>query len=99
MRLRFTSLANLDVASIYSYIAKDNRTAATRVVATIRATAANLPQHPDIGYETDTEEVRVLNLSKFPYRIFYDRTSTPNEVTILRVVHSARRSPYNRDEH
>jgi len=59
------------------------------VHAKIRASIESLPRFPFAGQATDKPGVRVLTITRYPYRIFY-RVEGNNDVLILRILHAAR---------
>jgi toxin ParE1/3/4 len=89
MTVRYTARALAQLAEIFNYIASDNPRAAGEVQAKIKASIDNLASFPFVGLATDKLGVRVLTITRYPYRIFY-RVHRDNEVLILRILHAAR---------
>lgn len=91
MELRWlrTALRNLDQAA--AYIARDDPSAATRMVARIRAAVAHLATHPAMGRPGRVPGTRELVVAGtryiVPYRIQRGR------VEIIRVLHSTQQWP------
>jgi toxin ParE1/3/4 len=90
MKLRFTPIAQADIAYVYGVIEADDPAAARRVEDRIRRSAETLALLPGSGSPTDIEGVRRLPLVRFPYTIFYRVNVSDDVVEILRVVHGAR---------
>lgn len=99
----FSSLAENDLRHIWRFIARDNATAATRVVEAAYKTFDMLAGSPRIGKQFDVvslagEEIRFMAVAGFKkYVIFYRPIS--GGVEVLRVYHAARNleelfSPY-----
>lgn len=91
MRLIWARRAILDLAEIRTYIARDNPRAAARVAARIRQAVTRLTEHPNLGRPGRALGARELVISRTRYIVAY---SVEHEsVTILAVVHGARRWP------
>ncbi len=93
--VRWSVRARDDLASILSYIAADNPSAAARVVERIGVTAAGLVDFPTgrAGRVMGTYEKIV---PKLPYIIAYQILSQPDGVetiNILHIIHTARDWP------
>ncbi len=89
MQIEFRPRAVAQLAEIFEYIAKDNRTAATSVVSRIEAVIDLLGEHPRMGKLLGYGSIRVMPISDYPYLIYY--RITRDRVLILRVRHGARR--------
>jgi toxin ParE1/3/4 len=90
MKLRYERGALADLNEIFSYIARDNREAAARLVARIEQTTARIADTPYIG-----EVTRRSRFRRFPvgnYLIVYEVGQ--DEVVIHYVRHGARRRPW-----
>jgi len=90
MKARFTPQAQVDIASIYDYIAKDNPRAAQRVEDHIRAAINVLRRAPGMGVPIEEENVRRLPIGRYPYTVFYLLDQDADELQVLRVMHGAR---------
>ena len=89
MTLNWTHEANLWLKEIHSYIAKDNRTAATSTVLGIQQRARQLKRFPRLGYRLDfigERELRVLLYGH--YRIVY-LLKSETDIDVLGVFHGA----------
>ena len=93
MKLRYERGALVDLDEIFSYVAADNREAASRLVARIEDIAARIAASPHIGQAT-----RKSGFRRFPignYLIVYEVGN--DEVVIHYVRHGARRRPWEED--
>ncbi len=88
MSVRYTARALAQLAKIFDYIALDNPHAAREVQSKIKASIESLTSFPFVGLATDRPGVRVLTITRYPYRVFY-RVHDDNEVLILRILHAA----------
>ncbi len=90
MKLRFERGALADLDEIFSYIARDNREAAARLVARIEQVTARIAETPYMG-----EATRKSRFRRFPvgnYLIVYEVGE--DEVVIHYVRHGARQRPW-----
>ena len=93
MKIRFTRNATTEIDEIFSYIARENPSAATTVVREIDRTIARLARYPELGHQKYKGNVRMLPVARFrQYLVFY--TIEAREVVILSVRHGARRPPW-----
>ena len=90
MSVRFTPRALRQIQSIGTYVARENPRAAYDLTARIRSSCLLLADHPFAGHPSDIPNVRVLTMSRDPYRIFYEVLRT-GDVRILHVRHTSRR--------
>ncbi|WP_083909536.1 type II toxin-antitoxin system RelE/ParE family toxin [Rhodopseudomonas sp. B29] len=88
MRLRYTSPALTDLASILDYVAEHSPQGARRVQVRIRAVTTLLQKHPRIGARTDDPTIRRALTTPYPYSIFYE--VGVDEIIIHAVRHAAR---------
>ena len=91
MRLIWARRAISDLAEIRSYITRDNPPAAPRVAARIRQAVSRLTQHPNLGRPGREPDTRELVVTRTRYIVAY--RVQDESVTILAVVHGARRWP------
>ena len=91
MRVEWHPLARTDLAELVAYIANDNPSAAYRVHEDIRRQTAALAKHPEIGRPGRVRGTRELVVAGTPYVAAYRITG--ELVTVLRVLHGARRWP------
>ncbi len=91
MPIKWLKKALRNVQQAHDYIARDNPTAAIRVVFKIQAAVAQLENSPDIRRPRRVEGTRELVVLQTPYIVIYRVTSTT--VTIIRILHSSRKYP------
>ena len=92
MRLRWDARAIQDLHDIRSYIsARSSPAAANRVRQNLHARADRLRVHPCIGVDTRKTELRILQPTRYPYRIYY--MVQGDEIVILHIRHTARGAP------
>ena len=92
--LEWSETARCDLLAIIDYISDDNPDAAQRLKDDIEVKALALPDHPKlyrVGRVSGTREMVVQS----NYIVVY--TEDPHEVTVLRVLHAARRWPPGSD--
>jgi toxin ParE1/3/4 len=92
VRVSYSRRTLAQLEDIFAYIAKDNPAAAAALARRIETLALLLGQHPAIGRPTDKEGVRVMSIRPYPYVLFYKVLADRDEVRILRIRHTARRS-------
>jgi toxin ParE1/3/4 len=88
VKLRYTSPALADLASILDYIAANSPQGARRVQRRIQRAVRLLTIHPAIGARTDDPTIRRLTAHPYPFVIFYEITA--DEILIHAIRHSAR---------
>jgi toxin ParE1/3/4 len=88
VRLRYTTPALADLASILDHVAAESPRGAQRVQIRIRTLLDLLSRHPGIGTRTNDPTIRRLTISPYPYLVFYEVTEA--EIIIHAVRHAAR---------
>ena len=89
-RVVWTAQAKADLREIREYIARDSRQSARRMIERIRAGAASCRRLPEATaivpefYDSNIRETFVGN-----YRVIF--RLTPKTITVLTVIHAARR--------
>jgi len=91
MRVRYTLAAREHLKEIGDFIAKDNLSAANRVVHAIRQAVDLLRDQPNMGRRGHLDGTRELVVSNLPYYAAYRVTDTAVEV--FAVIHTARQWP------
>lgn len=88
-RYFLSSVAEVDMVAVWEYVARDNLSAADRLIDRFTAAFERIAQFPEAGerYQHPTGEFRIGIVS--PYLIFYKIVG--DEVDIVRVLHSARK--------
>jgi toxin ParE1/3/4 len=93
MRVRYTARALAELDAILADLAAKNPIAAARFEQRIRQIAERIGRFPE-GFQEVAQRpgVRRVPLVRYPYLIFYK--AYRDEVVILRVVHGARKEPW-----
>lgn len=91
MRVEWHPLAVSDLAELVTYIAADNPSAAYRVHDDLRSQTDRLVRLPEMGRPGRVPGTRELVITDTPYIAAYRITG--ELITILRVLHGARRWP------
>ncbi|MET0194954.1 MAG: type II toxin-antitoxin system RelE/ParE family toxin [Hyphomicrobiaceae bacterium] len=94
MKLRWDAQALQDIREIHRYIAANSsRAAAGRVRGHFKARARMLLQSTRMGVPSNQPGVRILQPTRYPYRIYY--TVQGDEIVILHIRHTSRQAPGN----
>jgi toxin ParE1/3/4 len=93
MKVRYSRLALAELDAILSHLAAKNPTAAQHFEFRVRQIEERVGRFPE-GFQevADRSGVRRIPLVHYPYLIFY--TISGGEVIVLRVVHGARKEPW-----
>ena len=93
MKVRYSKLALAELNKILSDLASKNPTAAQHFEDRIRQIDERIGRFP-IGFQEVAERagVRRVPLVRYPYLVFYKVFA--DEVIVLRVVHGARKEPW-----
>ena len=89
MKVRYTPAAFSDRERIYEYLRERSASGARNVATSIRDAVERLKEHPHSGYRTDDPDVRVIFVTRYPYKIFY---RVRDAVEILHIRHTSRRT-------
>ena len=84
-----TSRAELDLAEIWTYIARDNPEAADRVIRRIDERLRLLVSNPTMGEPMEEHRPGLRATAVGNYVIYY--SSTEDRIEVYRVLHAARR--------
>ena len=87
MRLRYSSRALAQLASVHDYFGARNPAAARNVTRRIQQSIARLMSLPRLGKLTDEPDVRVLIEPEYVYRVFYRVDGSV--VTVIRILHGS----------
>lgn len=91
MKIVWHPLAQADLIELITYIANDNPPAAERVHDEIRRQIGMLAGYPEMGRIGRVPGTRELILAGTPFVAVY---AVDDAITILRVLHGARRWPH-----
>jgi toxin ParE1/3/4 len=93
MKVRYSNLALAELDAILSAIAANDPTAARRFNGRVRQIGERIGRFPE-GFQEVAERpgVRRVPLVRYPYLIFYKIID--GEAVMLRVVHGARKEPW-----
>ena len=91
MRVRWLKQAGVDLESAEEFIAKDNPSAAARIVLKIIRAVALLEHHPGIGRSGRIPGTKELVVSETPYIVPYRIKG--DIIQVLRVYHTSRKWP------
>lgn len=95
MQLKWTDLAEADLESIESYIAKENSlsVAIDVVLRIIDSVHLILSDYPRAGRQGRVKNTRELVVDGVPFIVIYRESSKNNCIEILRVLHDAQQWP------
>jgi plasmid stabilization system protein ParE len=85
MKILYSDEATRNLVGIRAYLDERSPDSGRRVVAHIMGTIARQLTWRAIGRATDITGVRVLVLTRYPFKIFYEKQKTA--VIILRIRH------------
>jgi len=89
LKVFFSALAERDLDEVYEYVALDNADAAAETVLRVIDATDGLAAYPNIGRPGRVPGTRELVIGGTPFIAAY--RVRENEVTVLRVLHGARR--------
>ena len=93
MRVRFSKLALAELDIILDEIRANNPAAASGFEQRVRRVIERIAQYPEGAQRVEQRQsVRRVPLVRYPYVIHY--TIVEADVMILRIIHGARRSPW-----
>lgn len=90
MKVRYSTRALIQLEQIHDHIARRNPRAASTVTRRIKRSVELLADFPFMYRQTRLPEIRVLPVVRYPYLVFYTVDEAAQEVTVLRIRHSAR---------
>jgi len=93
MRVRYSKLALAELDAILADIRAENPRAAARFDERVQGVAERIQLFPESAEQLEQRPgVRRVPLVRYPYVIYY--AVIEEEVTILRVIHGARKNPW-----
>ena len=93
MRVSWRARALADVESLTDYVALHRPASADRLSDAIDACVAMIREQPYIGRPGRTDMTREVVVPRLPYIVQYRVNETRSLISILRVLHGARRWP------
>jgi toxin ParE1/3/4 len=90
LKVRFSKDAIRDLDSIHEYLAARSPQGASRVSGDILAVIDRLAELPLTGRPTQNPRVRVAQLRRYPYRLFYSYSANDDTLVVLHIRHAAR---------
>ncbi len=97
MRLVLSRLALAELDDILGYISERSPLGAKHVEARVRRALDHIARHPEAAERVEQRpDVRRRPLARYPYVIYYEIGA--DAVTVLRILHGARRQPWGRQE-
>jgi plasmid stabilization system protein ParE len=91
MRVRYTLRARNYLDAIYRYLDERSSIAAQSVKRAIERRISRLADFPLMGPATEEPGVHELTIIRYPYKVYY--RIEENEVRIVHIRHTARRTP------
>ena len=88
MNVGFTLPALADIEGIIEHVAAVSPSSADRIANRLSAIVELIRAQPESGKRTDDPAIRRLNLTPYPYVVFYEISA--EEITIMAVRHAAR---------
>lgn len=88
-KIQYTQTAELDLDSIFNYIAADSRERAVNYLGKIGQSISQLKDYPELGYLGKYPELQVLGIRVLPfesYLTFYTVDEAEKIVNVLRVL-------------
>lgn len=93
LRVTTTRAADADIRDIAIYIALDNRQTAEQFADELHKTFARIAEHPNAGIAVTNFRLPLRRMrvsQRFRRYLVYFRQSSPDEIEVVRVLHSAR---------
>jgi toxin ParE1/3/4 len=93
MKVVFSRPALADLDEILGYLSERSPLPAEHVEARIRRALDHIARHPQAAEEvTQRPGIRRLPIGRYPYVVYFEIVA--GEVTVLRILHGARRAPW-----
>lgn len=93
VRVRYAAVAQRHLEEIFSFIARDNPSAARRVVSDVQDAVAHLKSAPMTGRPGAASGTREWVMGRRTYVIVYRIEDDGALLTVLGIYHAARRRP------
>lgn len=90
--LEYAEEVEIDLKSIYNYIAQDSAVRASAYLGKIETCILQLQDFPEIGHDCRYSELKNLGIKVLPfedYLIFYTVSKKRQTVSIIRVLHGS----------
>ena len=91
MRVRYALRALADLEAIFAYFDIHAPATAQALRSAIKRAIGGLEEFPYVGPPTDEPGTRVLTLTRYRYRIYYEVDAQAEVITILHIRHTSRR--------
>lgn len=88
MRLRVTRRAFSDLEQIRRYLVLRSGPGARKVMSRLDEAIDRIARQPSLGTPTDIDDISVMFVGRYPYKIFY--RIRDDELQILHIRHTAR---------
>jgi toxin ParE1/3/4 len=92
-RIRWSHSARRDYRDVVEWLNDRNPAAASRIADAIENRLAMLAMMPRMGRVGRLEDTRELVIPRTPYLIIYQLEGADDQITVLRLLHGARRWP------
>jgi plasmid stabilization system protein ParE len=92
MRLYFSPRATRDLTSLFLYLDARSKSGARNVMRAIHDSIQLIGEHPQAWQATNIEGIRVKSVRRYPFKVFYRVLQERDEIEIVHVRHSVRRS-------
>lgn len=97
MRLVLSRAALAELDAILGFIGERSPFGAVHVEARLRQVFDRIRSHPEAAERVEQRpSIRRVPLVRYPYVVYYE--VGPDTVTILRILHGARREPWSAEE-
>jgi plasmid stabilization system protein ParE len=94
MRLVLSRLALAELDEILAYLSQRSPLGAAHVEARMRSAFDHIARHPEAAERLwERPDVRRFPLGRYPYVIYYEIEQ--ETVTVLRILHGARKQPWS----
>ncbi len=88
MKTRLSRAAAEDLREVLVLLSEQSPSAARGFRDRFRRLRTRIGDFPESGRTTDDASLRVVNMGRYPYLVFFERVDT--QIVIMRIVHGAR---------